>query len=527
MNLHDLRNGNGGRRHNQEQEERSVDLISLDEENTFRRSYFRSKPKPAETRKTENEAGYWDLISFGICLTASNLVWAWPILMHKGFWSAFFGNIVTTALFISLNCCMAEMISILPFSGGTYGFARVTVGPYFGFLVGCFESIGNLAYTAIGLIPLGCLFGRMSGFDERYEPIYWVIVYGIFIINEFCGRKHYFRILNILAFITVMTYLLYIIISIPNIHPKKYLPADAINETFKGGIIDFFHVIPFSSFFFFGMEIIPLVSDEVKDARRLCPAAIITTTIIVTIFSFLFIFLYYCQYPSYPYDNFEYGQTHLLALNSGFSNGFGISDRMATMFSYLLIFSSVSTYFYGCCKQLRALSNSKLFPSFLGLTFKDTKIPYNAVIVAALGGFCILLVGLIYDSINIFAPMMVNLYAACLMGTYTTYIIIFISFIIFRKKYSTLQRIYRNPFGNIGAYFGIFLTAILLITVIGFSNDDFDGLKIFICFVSIMSLYYYFYARHRQTFSEDEQKILFVVYLMKGKSISMCFLCYS
>jgi amino acid transporter len=49
------------------------------------------------------------------------------------------------------------MISILPFSGGTYGFARVTVGPYFGFLVGCFESFGNILYSVIGMIELGII----------------------------------------------------------------------------------------------------------------------------------------------------------------------------------------------------------------------------------------------------------------------------------------------------------------------------------------------------------------------------------
>ena len=74
-----------------------------------------------------------------------------------GFWEYVISTVVITAAYIALMLCLAEMSSILPFGGnffrffsslfsfehsfhfilgGSYGFARVTIGPYLGFMIG-------------------------------------------------------------------------------------------------------------------------------------------------------------------------------------------------------------------------------------------------------------------------------------------------------------------------------------------------------------------------------------------------------
>jgi amino acid transporter len=415
------------------------------------------------------------------------------------------------------------MISILPFSGGSYAFARVTVGPYIGFLVGCFECLGNMIYSMIGMIPLGSYITYMIGGNKRWEPLYWLAIYVVMLLNEFSGRRRYFDLMRVVAFLLVMTLVFYIIISIPNSNSKKYLPEDSIDLMFQGGATEFLTAFPFSSFFFFGMEIIPLISDEVKDTRKHTPAAIVSTIFFVSIFSSLLLFFVYSQYPSYPRGDQKFSQNHLLALNTGFVNGFGVSNRVATLFSYPALVISNCICIYGFAKQTKALSDSRLFPSVLGKTFSGTKIPYNSLLLGCTLSYLILLIALAYDQVDVYSPIIFNTYCFGLLGTYFAYIILFISYMIFKRKYSTLPRVYVNRLGLGSAIYGIILL-IVQFMIVCFSSSSFTSLQIFILFVFFLSLYYYFYARYRQTFSEEEQKILFVVYLLKGKFSSLnCF----
>jgi ethanolamine permease len=472
---------------------------------------------PVTTASIQPTGNYWDLFSLGICLTASNLCFGWTPALVKGFWPAFFGNIVTSAMLISLHLCIAEMISVVPFSGGTYGFARVTAGPFLGFLVGCYECMGNVIFSIIEMAPLGSLLSYMIHGDRGYEPLYWLGFYLLILINEFAGRKYYFRWMRILALIVLVTYILYIGVSISEIQLNNYLPQNSIARSFPGGVVDLVMVLPYTGYFYFGMEMMPLASDEMKHPRKDSPKAIISTIALVTVFSNLFIFFAFCQSPSFVYNDYHFTREHIFALNSGFRNGLGITDRMATIFSYVLLFVSTSIFVYGFGKQLRALGNSKLLPSFFAKSFlPNSTVPTHALLIGCCFGFIILLIAFFMHQTDSYSPMMVNLYSAGLMGTYSIYIIIFFSFIVFRKKYPNLERKFTNPLGILSAVYGMVIAFIMLMIVMIFASVRFEGLKTFVIFTALMSLYYYFHARYRQSFSEEEQKVLFVVYLMKG-----------
>jgi ethanolamine permease len=471
----------------------------------------------AKRLSTPPIANFWDVLSLGICLTASNLTFTWSIALSKGFWTFFFTTVIISSVFICLHLCIAEMSSILPFSGGTYGFVRVTVGPYCGFLVGCFETIGGMIFTMVGVIILGHYITYTVKGDVKYEPIYWLVLYMLIIINEFSGRKYYFKMLNLVAIAFLCLFVFYIIVSSRHIDVGQYLPTNSINDSFRGGMDDFFHVMPFSAFFYFGMEMIPLVSDEVKNPRRETPKAIVGTLFFITSFAFLFMFLVFCQYPSYPYNNFGFAVQHLWSLNSAFRNEFQITDRAATAISYLTLFYTVSIFTFGFSKQMKAMGKSKLLPAFLGKTFENTNIPYNALLVGCIISYIVLLFFLFSNQSNIFTSSVIsNLYVGTLIGTFSSHFLTFISYIIFKRKYPNLERCFHNPLGIYSAAYGLIVMSIFLIVLIGFITDQFYPIQIYAAFVLLVSLYYYFFARDRQIFSDEEQKILFIVYLMKG-----------
>jgi ethanolamine permease len=484
-----------------------------------------NRPKHSDKSQYIQIASFWDVLAFGICLVSANLTYGvWHAGLVLGFWSFFFATLIMCTVFVSVHLCIAEMISILPFSGGMYGFARVTLGPYFGFIVGCLESMGNVIYAMIGMLELGSFFTYIIGQDDRkYEPLYWLAFYLIILANEFFGRKYYFKMLKITACLILLIFLMYMACSIPETHPKKYIPDDAIKQTFFYGADITIISLQISAFVFFGLEIIPLVSDEVANARKDTPRALVGTMVFLIVSAFLIMFFSYCQAPGYPLDLYFSKSS----LNSGFKNSFHINDRMATVFAYFPLLAAVSIYVFGFAKQMKALGQSRLLPSCFGWTMKDSNVPYVSLIVGCSVGYGLLLLAYFLGEVYTGDSLPFALYITAYIGTYTTFILVLISFIIFRVKYYNLKREFVNPLGITGAVYGICGMLILLYILFRYSSKEYTDVIIYCCFIGIVSIFYLVYSRTRQTFSEEEQKIMFVVYLMQCKCLLFPLLSFS
>ena len=227
---------------------------------------------------------FWNVYSFGICLIFTNIFIAWSAGLANGYWDFLISLIFISTAFVCLHLCIAEMVSVLPFSGipvqdfnffinsiltgGTYGFARVTVGPFAGFLVGCCESIANIVYTLIGVMPIGTTITYIFDADPKYEPMYWVFTYIAIIAVEFMGRKLYFHFLNTYAFGLVMILVFYLILSFQSVDTERYIPTTKHN-VLENGIEGFLGLSPVVGWFYIGLETMPLISDEIRDVRAL------------------------------------------------------------------------------------------------------------------------------------------------------------------------------------------------------------------------------------------------------------------
>jgi hypothetical protein len=228
--------------------------------------------------------------------------------------------LLTSFLFINLHFCVAEMVSILPFSGklkyssfsflhcfifylflswfslpfflgGTYGFARVTVGPYIGFLVGCFEVFSNLVSTAGGALPIAIKITYITGWNRSYEPLYLLALYLFMIGWELIGRKYYFSFLKYLATIILTLVVIYLIVSARYIDTEQFIPVSQVSHTYeKGGIVDLLSIMPYTGFYYFGLDIIPLVCDEVKYVRQ---------SSLLFVLSLSFFLVVFCCFPCF------------------------------------------------------------------------------------------------------------------------------------------------------------------------------------------------------------------------------------
>lgn len=70
-----------------------------------------------------------------------------------------------------LALCMAEMVSIMSFSGGYYGYARCAIGPAFGFLVGCSGAIESIFYIAMYLVRIARFCSLYFNAEYNEQPL--------------------------------------------------------------------------------------------------------------------------------------------------------------------------------------------------------------------------------------------------------------------------------------------------------------------------------------------------------------------
>ena len=203
-------------------------------------------------------------------------------------------------------------------------------------------------------------------------------------------------------------------------------------------------------------------------------------------------------------------------LNMGYAKAFHISDRLATLLSLPGLFISNYAFMYAYAKQLFALSRSKLMPRMFSDTYGQIKMPHVALLFGAVFGYVFVLI-IWFTSSNLLASMN-TIYNACQMGSFLIYCSSFCSYIIFRVKYYTLERQFRNPFGIISALLGgtIFLFAFYGVAFL--QDDQYEGFIAFVAFIALASSVYVLYARHHQCYSPEESSIMFIIYVIKGTS---------
>eukprot|EP00981_Chlorochromonas_danica_P001040 scaffold236_cov164-Ochromonas_danica.AAC.16 len=79
------------------------------------------------------------------------IIWNKGIAFY-GLWLYFTALMVTAVFYILLTYSYSEMVSIVPFSGGCYGYVRCTLGPTLGYITGVMEGGKYILYSSMSLV---------------------------------------------------------------------------------------------------------------------------------------------------------------------------------------------------------------------------------------------------------------------------------------------------------------------------------------------------------------------------------------
>lgn len=224
------------------------------------------------------------------------------------------------------------------------------------------------------------------------------------------------------------------------------------------------------------------------------------------------------QYPGVIFTPYN-----ILPLTFGFTTLFKTDYQHGTISVLPSIIMEVYALSYAFGRQMCALSRSSLLPSMFSWTSYGN-VPYVSLIVGSVLGMLNLVV-LNYLDPDQFELRIGLMYSVAQLCSITVYIISMLSFIVFRFKYSILKRPFNVSRPGVPlAVLGILIFMILGIALAFYENDNHFTLKAYAILTSFGVVYYFAYARYRQSFSQEEQSILFAVYVIKGKRLTCRYL---
>jgi ethanolamine permease len=182
------------------------------------------------------------------------MFFTWTAGLTAGFGTYMIATIIVGIAYLFLTTSLAEMASALPFSGGSYGFARATMGKMAGMLVGLAEASEYILTTAVEMMSLAQLCTQLFGTDPMVEPIWVAVMYFITVAIHVYGGRTYWTITAAMAILSMVLLIMYWFASLKLVNFSAYASnASGANGWFIGGGKGFMSVLPLAIWWYLGV----------------------------------------------------------------------------------------------------------------------------------------------------------------------------------------------------------------------------------------------------------------------------------
>jgi ethanolamine permease len=406
--------------------------------------------------------------------------------------------------------CVAEMTAALPFSGGTYGVVRVTLGDLAGYLIGTTETFQYILYVAFNIVAMGSYVTTMTGYDAAYEPLYWVVIYSVIIVVLTFHKTLYWHSMTVLgAYICVMI-LLYCTMTREGADFADYSRDSAATDVPLGDrVLRFFQYLPHGSWFFgLAAKIMPLACVETVNPTVNVPRAIYYSYALAIVSAFCIVFSAASIRPGVAVL-----RTSSAPLTFGFSQMFRIPFERAIAFTLVAKFATCLCFSFAYSTQIAALSRS----GFMWRAQHSQYIPeryseFVSILTGCLIGYAMMIIIWYWDK-----DYKVYLQNGYLLLGYSINVVLFVTYISFRYKFRSLVKQYESPVGIPGAVYGSVVFAIVFVSVGALQQADrYTYFVLLVVFMVLWTVPYYAYYRHHVVYSEEEGTILFIAYVIRA-----------
>jgi basic amino acid/polyamine antiporter, APA family len=176
----------------------------------------------------------------------------------------------------------AEVSSAIPKEGGIYAYTYELVSPFAGFVVGCLWLFGQIvAGTAISLGFAHYFVTLVPSFSPKLVAV--LVALALTLLN-LVGTKESARVNNTLVALKIAILLLFILVGIPLINTRNYIPFA------PGGFSGILQGAAFIFFAYLGFGRIAALGEEVENPSRTLPRSILlalATSVIIYVLTAL------------------------------------------------------------------------------------------------------------------------------------------------------------------------------------------------------------------------------------------------
>lgn len=454
------------------------------------------------------QASWIELYLLGI-LVVGKIFTYWQTGLSMGYWEFFFGQSTICLAYICFTSCIAEMTSILPFSGGSYGYVRCVLGPLIGYMIGFYEAMEYIMFVTACLAYIGKIMTDVLNISRDFEPLYWLVFYICAVPIHMMGGRVFWKVGAFFALWILVLMIIYILGNTGNARMSSSTTND--NNGFQPEGASFMQYYPVGGWCFKGIEVMTLTCENISSPGRNVPYAMMASvvTMVVLVWSILLIA------GSITPDVNGMIQSSF-PMNGGLKHIFHLSDQWISLISMPTVIGTSFCFLYAGTHQLFAMASSGLFNPILKSTFGVNRVPYYAILSVVALSFsieAILFYTMPHKYINV-------LFTLSMMSSIPVYVCLCISYLIYCGSFANLERNYRSPFGAYGAYYAMVIYGFAYVTLIGFPKEVTVSSSLFCGATGLALIYYFLVAKKRQFFSREEQKKFLKVYVVnanKGK----------
>lgn len=323
--------------------------------------------------------------------------------------------VIAGLMAIVIALCFAQCASLLPKVGGPYAYAREAWGPFAGFIVGW--SLWLAEWVSLAVFPVA--FVRYLTFAlPNLDPISIIVVKTLFVLfliaSNIFGVRAAGRTNDVLTIVKLAPLVLFSVVGLLFVVVSPGVAASNFSPFMPNGLGNFGLALVLIFWAYAGFEISTIPAEEIKDAKKTIPRAIVIGIAIVTVFylvtnAVLFSvrsssLLALDKAPLVAATNAALSWNHPLAL---------VGVAIVGVGALISVAGSDESGMIGTSRLGYALAADGLFPSVFAKIHPKYKTPYLGIIIQAVTA----LIAAIYGSLEVLVATSVFLLGVAYVAT--------------------------------------------------------------------------------------------------------------
>jgi ethanolamine permease len=232
------------------------------------------------------------------------------------------------------------------------------------------------------------------------------------------------------------------------------------------GMMGILAALPFAVWLYLAIEQLPLAAEESHDPKKDMPKGLLLG-IATLVFSAFMILTLNSSVPVRAADGSASGAFFLGSSGEPLLDGFRAiygaeAAKILALLAVIGLIASFHTIIYAFGRQIYSLSRAGYFPHSLSVTSGRHKVPHVALILGAVVGFIVMMAVYLIKGEGAGAFIGAQLLNMAVFGAMISYALQALSFILLRRGLPNIERPYRSPLGELGAWLTLIIALVTL-----------------------------------------------------------------